>query len=159
LRHIELDVKMQAEIQAMAENGPGGAGVIIRGSGRAIIKAINGLKVAEDVYKLSKNQVSHILTRHSTNSAKNQIVHWKKKMTNEQIDEMLSKRSFFNKDWSDDKIIEASQIAYTQLINRGVKDGLHPVTVFGEEIKIFMKNGNLDSAYGLHQYKLSDFFD
>ncbi|MFT9821042.1 hypothetical protein [Lysinibacillus sp. NPDC056185] len=48
---------------------------------------------------------------------------------------MLSKKSFFNKEWSDEKIIEASALAVEQLKQQKINDGLHSVTVFGEEWK------------------------
>ncbi|CAM5795903.1 RHS repeat domain-containing protein [Brevibacillus borstelensis] len=136
---------------------PGAAGIkIVRSAGKSVITAINGTKVAKPVHELSKNQAAHILTRHSANSVKNQIQYWQKKMTNEQIEAMLSKRTFFNKEWTDEKIIKASQIAFNQLRNKGVTEGLHTVKVFGEDIRVFLKSGKLDSAYGVHKYKLSD---
>lgn len=108
---------------------------------------------------LSQNLVDHILNRHSVNSTKNQLPFLQKKMSDDQINEMLSKKSFFNKEWSDNKIAEASTLAVNQLKQQGVTDGLHTVTVFGEPIKVFIRNGNVDSVYGTNMYKLSDLLD
>lgn len=105
---------------------------------------------------LSQNLVDHILSRHSVNSTKKQLPYLQKKMSDEQINEMLSKKSFFNKEWSDEKITKASTLAVNELKQQGVTEGLHTVTVFGERIKVFIRNGNVDSVYGTNIYKLSD---
>ncbi|WP_421617416.1 RHS repeat-associated core domain-containing protein [Brevibacillus sp. TJ4] len=121
---------------------PGAAGVrIVRSAGKAVITAINGAKVSQ-VVQLSKNDIAHILNRHSVSSVKQQVQYWQKKMSNDQINEMLSKRTFFNKDWSEEKIIQASQTAYNYFKNEGVKDGLHIVKVFGEELRVFIRCQN-----------------
>lgn len=109
--------------------------------------------------KLSNNLVDHILTRHSVNSTKNQLPYLQKKLSDQQINEMLSKKSFFNKEWSDQKITDASTSAVNQLKQQGINDGLHTVNVFGERIKVFFKNGTVDSVYGTHIYKLKDILD
>ncbi|WKL04463.1 hypothetical protein Q0F98_16095 [Paenibacillus amylolyticus] len=80
-------------------------------------------------------------------------------MSDEQINEMLSRKSFFNKEWSDNKITDASTEAVNQLKQQGIKDGLHTVTVFDEQIKVFIRNDNVDSVYGTHIYKISDLID
>lgn len=116
-------------------------------------------KAATTSGELSQNLVDHILNRHSVNSTKNQLPYLQKKMSDEQIDEMLSKKSFFNKEWSDNKIAEASTLAVNQLKQQGITDGLHTVTVFGEPIKVFIRNGNVDSVYGTNMYRLSDLLD
>ncbi len=64
---------------------------------------------------ISQNLIDHILNRHSVNSTRKQLPYLQKKMSDKQIDEMLGKKSFFNKDWSDDKIVEASKSAIDQL--------------------------------------------
>lgn len=108
---------------------------------------------------LSQNLVDHILNRHSVDSTKKQLPYLQKKMSDEQIDEMLSKKTFFNKEWSDNKIAEASSLAVKQLNQQGVNDGLHTVTVFDEPIKVYIRNGNVDSVYGTNSYTLSDILD
>uniref|UniRef100_UPI00048F52C6 EndoU domain-containing protein n=1 Tax=Paenibacillus taiwanensis TaxID=401638 RepID=UPI00048F52C6 len=109
--------------------------------------------------KLSSNLTDHILTRHSVNSTKNQLPYLQKKMSDQQINEMLSKKSFFNKEWSDNKIINASTSAVNKLKQQGISDGLHTVSVFGEKIKVYIRNGNVDSVYGTHIYKMADLLE
>ncbi|MEK3826109.1 MULTISPECIES: WXG100 family type VII secretion target [Paenibacillus] len=109
--------------------------------------------------QLSQNLIDHVINRHSVNSTKQQLPFLQKKMSDEQINEMLSRKSFFNKEWSDKRITDASTEAVNQLKQQGVKDGLHTVTVFDESIKVFIRNDNVDSIYGTHKYKISDLKD
>ncbi|WP_339258036.1 WXG100 family type VII secretion target [Paenibacillus sp. FSL R5-0713] len=109
--------------------------------------------------QLSQNLIDHVINRHSVNSTKQQLPYLQKKMSDEQINEMLSRKSFFNKEWSDSKITDASTEAVNQLKQQGIKDGLHTVTVFDEQIKVFIRNDNVDSVYGTHIYKIRDLID
>ncbi|RAW16167.1 hypothetical protein DC345_11885 [Paenibacillus taichungensis] len=116
-------------------------------------------KAVEQKVNLSQNLIDHVINRHSVNSTKQQLPYLQKKMSEEQINEMLSRKSFFNKEWSDKKITDASTVAVNQLKQQGVNEGLHTVTVFNEPIKVFIRNGNVDSVYGTHIYKISDLLD
>lgn len=116
-------------------------------------------KAVEQKVNLSQNLIDHVINRHSVNSTKQQLPYLQKKMSEEQINEMLSRKSFFNKEWSDKKITDASTVAVNQLKQKGVNEGLHTVTVFDEPIKVFIRNGNVDSIYGTHIYKISDLLD
>ncbi|PQP84184.1 hypothetical protein C0Q44_06210 [Paenibacillus sp. PCH8] len=116
-------------------------------------------KATEQRAQLSQNLIDHVINRHSVNSTKQQIPYLQKKMSDEQINEMLSRKSFFNKEWSDNKITNASTEAVNQLKQQGIKDGLHTFTVFDEQIKVFIRNDNVDSVYGTHIYKISDLID
>lgn len=116
-------------------------------------------KAVEQKVNLSQNLIDHVINRHSVNSTKQQLPYLQKKMSEEQINEMLSRKSFFNKEWSDKKITDASTVAVSQLKQQGVNEGLHTVTVFNERIKVFIRNGNVDSIYGTHIYKISDLLD
>ncbi|SHN69938.1 WXG100 family type VII secretion target [Paenibacillus sp. ov031] len=116
-------------------------------------------KAVEQKVNLSQNLIDHVINRHSVNSTKQQLPYLQKKMSEEQINEMLSRKSFFNKEWSDKKITDASTVAVSQLKQQGVNEGLHTVTVFNEPIKVFIRNGNVDSIYGTHIYKISDLLD
>ncbi|SDD27812.1 WXG100 family type VII secretion target [Paenibacillus sp. CF095] len=116
-------------------------------------------KATEQRAQLSQNLIDHVINRHSVNSTKQQLPYLQKKMSDEQINEMLSRKSFFNKEWSDNKITDASTEAVNQLKQQGIKDGLHTVTVFDEQIKVFIRNDNVDSVYGTHIYKISDLID
>ncbi|MDR6722771.1 WXG100 family type VII secretion target [Paenibacillus amylolyticus] len=116
-------------------------------------------KVTEQKIQLSQNLIDHVINRHSVNSTKQQLPYLQKKLSDEQINEMLSKKSFFNKEWSDKKITDASTEAVNQLKKQGIKEGLHTVTVFNEPIKVFIRNDNVDSVYGTHIYKISDLID
>ncbi|MEK4529643.1 WXG100 family type VII secretion target [Paenibacillus sp. BGI2013] len=116
-------------------------------------------KATEQRAQLSQNLIDHVINRHSVNSTKQQLPYLQKKMSDEQINEMLSRKSFFNKEWSDNKITDASAEAVNQLKQQGIKDGLHTVTVFDEQIKVFIRNDNVDSVYGTHIYKISDLID
>ncbi|MCZ1265701.1 WXG100 family type VII secretion target [Paenibacillus tundrae] len=116
-------------------------------------------KAVEQKVNLSQNLIDHVINRHSVNSTKQQLPYLQKKMSEEQINEMLSRKSFFNKEWSDKKITDASTVAVSQLKQQGVNEGFHTVTVFNEPIKVFIRNGNVDSIYGTHIYKISDLLD
>ncbi|WP_315794091.1 WXG100 family type VII secretion target [Paenibacillus sp. BIC5C1] len=116
-------------------------------------------KAVEQKVNLSQNLIDHVINRHSVNSTKQQLPYLQKKMSEEQINEMLSRKSFFNKEWSDKKITDASTVAVNQLKQQGVNEGLHTVTVFNEPIKVFIRNGNVDSVYGTHIYKIGDLLD
>ncbi|WP_427180619.1 WXG100 family type VII secretion target [Paenibacillus sp. TC-CSREp1] len=115
--------------------------------------------IKDQPVQLSQNLIDHVINRHSVNSTKQQLPFLQRKMSDDQINEMLSRKSFFNKEWSNKKITDASTIAVNQLKQQGVKDGLHTVTVFDESLKVFIRNDNVDSIYGTHKYKISDLID
>jgi RHS repeat-associated protein len=125
----------------------------IKSYARSVIKKL----LSRGSVKLSMNDVHHIINRHSVNSMKNQIPYLLKKMPRSNVEQMLSKRTFFNKTWSNEKIRRASQIAYNKLLKQGKIDGEYIVRVYGEDLRVFLRNGELDSVTGLHQYTLKDF--
>jgi len=73
------------------------------------------------------------------------------------LENYLGGRSFFNREWSSEKIIEAVETGRLQLIEQGITDGAYEVQVFGETIRIFLENGSVRSAAGNFIYTLSDF--
>jgi len=70
----------------------------------------------------------------------------------------LSRISFFNRSWSDERIIRAVQIAYNEAKRQGIRGSQFTITVYGERITVFINSsGVLDSAWGSHILRLIDF--
>ena len=69
----------------------------------------------------------------------------------------LNKTTFFNKDLSEEKIIQYTQEAYNILRSQG-KTGLNSIEVNGEIIHVCIKaDGTFDTAYGIYKYDVKDF--
>jgi hypothetical protein len=106
---------------------------------------------------LSKGKVKHVLNRHSFNNVQKQLQHEITKRSKTDVANDIAERSFFNKNWSNTKITEATENAYNQLLQKGITNGRHTVKVSGEKITVQMNDGVFQSAWGSHKYKLSDF--
>ena len=114
-------------------------------------KKTNVGKTCEGI-PLSKNNIQHI-KKHTFLGIKEQA----KFLTDKQLADKLSAKSFFNKNWSNEDVIKYTQEAYNILISQG-KTGLQSIIVNNEVIKVFIKNdGSFDSAYGIYKYGINDF--
>ena len=101
---------------------------------------------------LSNSSKRHI-KKHSFEGMKEQAAH----MTDEQLEAKLRTNTFFDKKLSYDQCIEYASKAYT-ILRKQNKTGRHTVKIKGELITVYIKeNGEFDSAYGVHKYKVSDF--
>ncbi len=121
--------------------------------------AVRGASKAKGIGNavLSSGKTKHVLNRHGFNNVKNQLGFELSKRSRNDVARDLAERSFFNKNWSNSKITEATQMAYNQVLQRGATHGRHTVTVFGEKITVQLNNGTFQTAWGQHKFKLSDF--
>lgn len=104
------------------------------------------------VINFSANNIQHI-KKHTFGGMANQA----KYLTDKQLADKLSNNTFFNKNWSQDKILQYSQEAYN-ILNQQGKTGLNSVKINGETIKVFIKDdGTFDTAYGIYKYTVKDF--
>lgn len=114
--------------------------------GTAVVKGGDG------IVELTKNNIQHI-SKHSFEGMKNQAQY----LTDKQLADKLNKTTFFNKNWSQDKIVQYTEEAYNTLKNQG-KTGLNSVKINGETINVFIKDdGAFDTAYGVYTFTVKDF--
>lgn len=69
----------------------------------------------------------------------------------------IAERGFFNPEWTEDMITDASEAAYNQLLKQGNANGKYVVEVLGEEITVAIENGIFKTAWGHHKFTLDDF--
>lgn len=119
---------------------------------------LKGVGGAKTILKLSESLKKHILNRHSFSNVKSEMQYLIKKQSIKSIEENLAKRSFFNKGWSNDKIIKAVEKGASDLLKSGKTNGKFVVTQYGEKITIVLKNSVIETAYGLYKYTLKDFW-
>ncbi len=124
-------------------------------------KAVESLDNAMDAVKgmvnLSKANKKHILNRHSFSRVKQQIGQKIGKMSRSEIAQDIAERGFFNPEWTEDMITDASEAAYNQLLKQGNANGKYVVEVLGEEITVAIENGIFKTAWGHHKFTLDDF--
>ena len=106
---------------------------------------------------LDKRKIKHIMNRHNFNKIKDEISHMIKKEGRNAVEKNIAGRSFFNKKWSESKIIKSIEKGANKLLKKGKLNGEFTVCVNGEKITIYMENGNVKSAWGHHKYNLKDF--
>ncbi len=103
-------------------------------------------EVVDLAYHLSKNAKHHI-SKHIPSKFANEVKH----LTDEQLISKLNKNSYFNPEWSEEKIYKVVEEAYNTL-RKERKIGKQLYKVEGEEIRLFIgNNGELKSATGLHK--------
>ncbi|MBI2603420.1 MAG: hypothetical protein HYW48_10230 [Deltaproteobacteria bacterium] len=109
--------------------------------------------------KLSQSRIKHILNRHSFDHFRKELPYLRSEIVEKLINS--GKRTFFPKEWSAEKIVAASEIAFNRALRDGVRQGSYVTTVFGEmvTIKTVQESGNtvLRTAYGSRIYGLADF--
>lgn len=71
---------------------------------------------------------------------------------------MQTRKLCLNPSWSEEKVIEVSNIAYEKAVSQGLTSGKLTVEVFWEKITVYMnQDGVLDSIYGSYKCTLSDY--
>ncbi len=112
----------------------------------------NIVRESTEVFTLSKNNIQHF-KKHTFDGMAEQA----KYLTDENLAKKLNKTTFFNKDLSEEKIIQYTQEAYNILRSQG-KTGLNSIEVNGEIIHVCIKaDGTFDTAYGIYKYDVKDF--
>ncbi|MCD1258816.1 Hint domain-containing protein [Paenibacillus athensensis] len=101
---------------------------------------------------LSKNNIEHF-KKHIASEFANQVGY----LSDKQLESKLAKNSFFNPNWSKDDVIIGVQNGVNEAIENGVSNGYYYYQYRGETISIFMKDGNFDTAFGLHKLTPADF--
>ena len=72
-------------------------------------------------------------------------------------EELLEDKSFFNPEWSEEKVTEAVNHIYNEAILKGITNEKYTAIVSGEKITICLQNGRVHTAYGEYKFSLSDF--
>ena len=112
----------------------------------------NIIQESTEVFTLSKNNIQHF-RKHTFDGMAEQA----KYLTDENLAKKLKKTTFFNKDLSEERIIQYTQEAYNILRSQG-KTGLNSIEVNGEIINVCIKaDGTFDTAYGIYKYDVKDF--
>ena len=71
-------------------------------------------------------------------------------------DNIEESNTYFNKDWTNDKVVEAVNYAYNQAVKNNVYDGQYTVVFEGEKVTIAMNKGIFKSAWGYYSYTLEE---
>ncbi|MCL1624346.1 hypothetical protein M2R47_08880 [Moraxella sp. Tifton1] len=131
------------------------------GEARRIENNVYNTKIANLLKPLSRNTQNHILKRHKYNNVLMQIKALEKSgKSRQEAYRMLDieNRTFFNKNWSNEKILKATEYAKQDAIKNGVTSGSHTVVYHGEKITINISNdGKLSTAFGHRKYGVNDF--
>ncbi|MDH2274569.1 hypothetical protein, partial [Moraxella porci] len=124
-------------------------------------EAISNVKIENLSKPLSVNTQNHILKRHGYDNVLMQIRALEKQgKSKQEAFKMLDieNRTFFNKNWSDEKIMKATECAKQDAIKNGVTSGNHTITYHGEKITInISKDGKVSTAFGHRKYGINDF--
>jgi len=101
----------------------------------------------QQVFKLSKNKIHHITTRHVAST----FAHQAARMSDTDLATRLSKKSFFNPSLTQEQVVNIVEQGVNTLKNQGITTGEHIITVTGERIFIALENGVFKTAYGMHE--------
>ena len=113
---------------------------------------VTGIGGGSEFIHLSNNNIRHI-RKHSFEEMKKQAAY----VDDITLKEMLENNTFFNKNWSQEQIINNVEIAYNKLLRQG-KTGMIPYEIDGETIYLFIKeDGMFETAYGTYVYTVQDF--
>ena len=159
-----------------------GGGYVLKVAGKAGVKVIRSFKSKKELDEaveqaqrakiddvkienlskpLSVNTQNHILQRHGYDNVLMQIRTLEKKgKSKQEAFKMLDieNRTFFNKNWSNEKIMKATEYAKQDAIKNGVTSGNHTITYHGEKITInISKDGKVSTAFGHRKYGINDF--
>jgi RHS repeat-associated protein len=133
-------------------------GAIVGGLGGRYLKvgktAVQKLarKLTTKAYSLSNKDIKHI-RKHIPSEFKKQLAHLPK----DKLEKTLAKNSFFNPNWSNEKVASALNKAYNDAMAKGITNGHHRYKVYGETIEIYIKDGQFKTGYGLHKLDASYF--
>lgn len=97
---------------------------------------------------LSSKALKHPLNDHMVSRYVQQIPYQSK----EAVEEYLSKRSFFNPDWTEEQVTNALNSAYKDAVNNGITNGYHTYKIYGEEINVFMRDGKFSTGFGNYKF-------
>ncbi|WHH58413.1 RHS repeat-associated core domain-containing protein [Petroclostridium sp. X23] len=137
-------------IEGMSETGKNIANKIkeIAGSGNSSNLDPNNFDPNKwkEVADLSKKALKHPLNDHMPSKYAKQALHQSK----EAVEQYLSKKSFFNPNWSEQQITQALNSAYKDAVNKGITNGYHTIEAYGEKVQIFIRDGNFSTGFGTH---------
>ncbi|ARF70107.1 hypothetical protein B7C51_23055 [Paenibacillus larvae subsp. pulvifaciens] len=113
-------------------------------------------KVPSEI-KLSTGNIKHLWNGHSFESFANQIPYLMKTKSRDAVEKQLSNISFFNKNLSKEEIVSSVGKAANEALSNGVTHGQYKTKINGEIITVAFDNGTFQTAWGTHNYTLSDF--
>lgn len=76
---------------------------------------------------------------------------------NETAENLLNKKSFFNPEWSEEKVTEVVNYVYNEAVSKGTINEKYTAIVSGEKITICFRDGQFHTAYGEYKFLLSVF--
>ena len=77
-------------------------------------------------------------------------------MSKEKALKKLEKTTFFNKKWSEEKVIDALNYGYQKAISKGITDGNYNFKYKGEKITVNLKDGNFHTGFGYNEYSYEE---
>lgn len=128
-------------------------------TGKKVAKTVSVKKSSKVAKKagiavtLSKSTLKHPLNRHVPKRFAMQL----KYLSLSKAEKIVSKRTFFNKNWSEEKVIRAINAAYAKALKKGIVNEPYIMTYAGEKIAVVInEKGELMTAYGMHHYSLNE---
>ena len=100
---------------------------------------------------LSNSNIQH-MKKHTFEGMREQARH----LTDAQLQAKLN-QTFFNRSWSLNEVTRHTQNAFNYLRSQGIVNGTHQIVVGGETINIVIRDGRFITAWGNHQFTVSDF--
>ena len=125
----------------------GESGVKVFSKGSKVLRFHNE-ETGESIEDLSSKALKHPLNDHMASRYAKQVSYQSK----EAVEAYLGKKSFFNPQWTEKQVTNALNSAYKDAVNQGVTNGYHTYKAYGEDIKIFMRDGKFSTGFGNHTF-------
>ncbi|GED34777.1 hypothetical protein P9G84_30920 [Brevibacillus centrosporus] len=129
-------------------------GIIIAKRSSTIVKET--VQVVNSVGKLSKSVIEHAMKRHYPAKVKEEMSYLIANKGREFAENMIARRTYLNKNWTEEQVLDAAQTAFDQAEKMGVSNGDFSIQYLGETVTIALKNGILKTVYGKNTYTLAD---
>lgn len=101
--------------------------------------------------------MKHVWNGHSYSSFESQLPYLLKAKSSQEVENILSKTSFFNKDLTKQEVGSIVEKATGEALTKGVTNGTYTTTVEGQRVTVALEHGQFQTAYGDYHYTLSDF--
>ena len=111
------------------------------------IKGLAASNKAKTSLKVSDKKLKHVHNLHDPHKVAEQLRNG---------GQYNPKKTYFNKDWSNQMIDDAVNYAYNEAVKNGVTKGHYTANYNGDAVTVYMDNGQFKTAYGNYNYSLND---
>ena len=116
-----------------------------------------GSETSYGINQLTKNKIEYVLKNHTFGRMKETIDKLMEKGLIKTAQNLLIDKSFFNPEWTEEKVAEVVNYVYNQAIAEGITKGEYTSIIYGEKITVCFQDGRFHTAYGEYKFSLSDF--